>query len=59
VLIATNENELRAMAGEVMRESREVALTMNLSKTKTMTNIQNLADIQLGDSVIEKVEEYK
>ena len=59
MLIATNENELRAMAGEVMRESREVALTMNLSKTKTMTNIQNLADIQLGDSVIEKVEEYK
>ena len=59
VLIAKNENKLRVMAGELMRESREVGLTMNLSKTKIMTNIQNLANIQLGDSVIEKVEEYK
>ena len=32
-----------------MRESGDVGITMNLSKTKIMTNIQYSASIQLGD----------
>lgn len=37
----------------------ELGFLINLSKTKIMSNITNLTNLQLGDTVIEKVEEYK
>ena len=59
VLIAQNKLELKTMANELKRASSKVGLSMNLGKTKIMSNIDNLANIKIDDVVIEKVEEYK
>lgn len=59
VLLAKDSFELESMVGKLMRASKEVGLSMNLSKTKIMSNIKKLADIKIGDSVIEKVNEYR
>ena len=59
VLIAKNGEELGGMAEDLRRASEEYGLSINFSKTKVLTNISNLADIKVGENVIEKVQEYK
>ena len=59
VLIAKNELELKTMANDFKRASCEVELSMNLSKTKIMSNIDNLVSIKLDEEEITKVEEYR
>ena len=60
VIIARNGAELRSMVEDLGRESLEMGLTMNLSKTKVMSNIKNLTTIRLGGGAeIERVHEYK
>ena len=39
--------------------SEEFGLSINLTKTKVFTNISNLGEIKLGNSKIEKVQEYR
>ena len=59
VIIARNERELNSMAEELMVASEEYGLSINLAKTKVLTNISNLGEIKLGDTKIEKVQEYR
>jgi len=60
VIIARNGAELRSMVEDLGRESLEMGLTMNLSKTKIMSNIKNLTTLRIGEGAeIERVQEYK
>ena len=55
VIVARNATELSAMAEELRVASLEFGLSINLTKTKLLTNISNLGEIKLGNSTIEKV----
>ncbi len=59
VIIAKSNDELKAMAEDLRRESRKVGLTINLAKTKIMTNINQFDAIQIENNKIEIVPEYK
>jgi len=59
VLIARNEKELEGMAEDLRRESNEMGLTMNLTKTKIMSNIKNLNSVELNGTKIESVKKYR
>ena len=59
MLIARNGKELEEMAEDLRRESNEMGLTMNLTKTKIMSNIKNLNTVELSGTVIESVNEYR
>lgn len=56
VLISTDIGELNAMMHDLNEKSKEIGLKMNLSKTKVMTNTQNI--ITVDNTIIEKVEQY-
>ena len=47
------------MAEDLRRESMEAGLTMNLSKTKIMTNLECLKPIVVDGETIETVPEYR
>ena len=59
VILAKNRNELEIMAEDLRRESAKVGLSMNLSKTKIITNIENFEYIKLEGREVEVVSEYK
>lgn len=47
------------MADELRRESEEMGLSINLAKTKVMSNIANPGEIQVNGIEIENVSEYR
>jgi len=59
VLIAKNEKELITMAEDLRKVSEEFGLSINMAKTKVLTDISKFGDIILGGSVIEMVQEYR
>lgn len=59
VIIAKNFEKLRVMAEDQRRGSLSMSLTINMSKTKLMTNIKNFDTIYLDEREIEQVAEYK
>ena len=58
VLIATSLDQAQVMLQQLNDESIKVGLKLNLSKTKIMTNIDDDRDVKIGDTVIERVENY-
>lgn len=54
-----NRTELKAMADNLRRASEEMGPSINLSKTKIMTNIPNLEKIKVNGVEIEEVSEYR
>lgn len=46
------------MLQQSIDESIKVGVKMNLSKTKSMTNIDDKRNINVGDTVIERVDNY-
>ena len=59
VLVAKSGEELSYMAEDLRRESGEMGLTMNLSKTKILTNLEGIKPIVVNDKEIEIVSEYR
>ena len=57
-LMAGNLDQAQAMLQHLNEEPSKFDLTMNLSKTKVMTNIDDDRDIKIGDTVIERVDSY-
>lgn len=47
------------MGEDLRRESEEVGLSINWKKTKVMSNIQTLGEIEISSQKIEKVTEFK
>lgn len=58
LLIAQNKDELIEILEKVFRASKTAGLTVNLDKTKIMTNIQ-VAEFEIDRSKLEIVDEYK
>ena len=58
VLIAVDLDQAQVMLQQLNDESSKIGLKMNLSKTKIMTNIDDDRDIKIGDTVIERVDNY-
>jgi len=54
-----NFKDLQEMAEDSRRESLLMGLSINLAKTKVMTNIKNLGTLNLDGEKIEQVEDNK
>lgn len=58
VLMAPDLDQAQVMLQQLNRESSNVGLKMNPSKTKAMTNIHDDRDIKIGETVVERVDTY-
>src|ERR1700761_3580759 len=58
VLIAMDLDQAQVTLQQLNEESSKIGLKMNLSNTKIMTNIDDDRDIKIGDTVIERVDNY-
>lgn len=58
VLISNNLQDLQIMISDLNNHSKNVGLTMNKSKTKTMSNTQINPHIQLEGEVVENIDSY-
>lgn len=57
IIISDNPDQLQTMLNQLVKESQEVGLQMNLSKTKLMTNRSKI-NILVNNDQIEYVDEY-
>jgi hypothetical protein len=58
VVFATSAEDLQEMLEDLDRASKEVGLSMNVQKTKAMSNANNKTIIRLNNNIIEYVPEY-